>query len=314
MSQPCSVIIPNYNGARFLRRCIPSLFDAIACDGEAHEVIVVDNGSTDDSLAYLERAGEPVRVIDLPNNIGFAAACNRGAEEARHDVLLFLNNDMYFEQGFLGPLLSHFDGRDDVFAISGQIWDWDGHFRIGRVYGRFLLGSFQVGHDPRMYRQPCYTLYTSGAASAMDRRKFQQLGGFDEMLYIYEDVDIGYRAWKRGWLVLHEPRSIVYHKERATSRQIFSNQRYLTINLKNRYWFMWKNFTDGRVLRRYIALLPISLLFLTLRMHSPAPLLAFLSALWGLGPIHEQRRQEAQMVVRSDTEVLRFVREHVYAE
>jgi GT2 family glycosyltransferase len=312
MSRPCSVVIPSYNGLEYLKRCIPSLLDAIAYDGGGHEVIVVDNGSADGSVEYLAQVGDPVRVIALQDNIGFAPACNLGAGAARHDVLLFLNNDMYFHQAFLEPLLVHFDEHQDLFAVSAQIWDWEERFRIGRVVGRLVLGSFQVSVEAQMRDRVCYTLYSSGAASAMDRPKFEQLGGFDELLYVYEDVDMGYRAWKRGWKVFHEPRSVVYHKGQATSQQIFSRHRYLTVNLKNRFWFMWKNLTDRRLLFRYAALLPLSLSYLAVRYRSPAPLLAFWAALRGRRPIEGKRREEASLAVRGDAEVLRFVRENVY--
>jgi GT2 family glycosyltransferase len=312
MSRPCSVVIPNYNGLEFLERCLPSLLEAIAYDGGPHEVIVVDNDSRDGSVAYLERVGSPMQVLALGSNLGFAPACNLGAAAAHHDVLLFLNNDMFFDRGFLGPLLGHFAERDDLFAVSAQIRDWEDEFRVGRVYGRFVLGSFQPGMEQRQRERACYTLYTSGAASAMDRHKFEELGGFDEFLYIYEDVDIGYRAWKRGWKLFHEPRSIVYHKGEATSRRMFSRHQYLTVNFQNRFWFMWKNMTDKQILYRYLALLPLSLGYLLMRYRSPAPLVAFLSALQGLGSIREKRREEALRSILGDREILRFVKENVY--
>jgi GT2 family glycosyltransferase len=305
-------VIPNYNGLHFLQRCIPSLLEAIASNGGQHEVIVVDNGSTDGSIPYVLQVGAPVRVVPLEHNVGFARACNRGASEARHELLLFLNNDMYFDGGFLAPLLGHFVEHDDVFAVSGQIWNWSDQFVAGRVYGRFVLGSFTVAFDREKHERVCHTLYASGAVAAVDRLKFEQLGGFDELLYIYEDVDLGYRAWKRGWRVLHEPRSIVYHKGQATSRQLFSRHQYLTVNLKNRFWFMWKNLTDKRVFYRYLALLPLSLPYLTLRLRSPAPFLAFCSALPALKLVSEKRHLECQLAVQSDLDVLNFVRERIY--
>lgn len=146
----------------------------------------------------------------------------------------------------------------DLFSVSPQIRDWYNQLQAGRVYGHFILGSFVIKADPRHYERLCYTLYTSGAASAVKRDKFIALGGFDEYLYIYEDVDLSYRAWKRGWTAFYEPRSVVYHKGRATSKALFPDPRYLTINLKNRHWFIWKNLTDHAIQRRYWALLPLS--------------------------------------------------------
>ncbi|MBN1656835.1 MAG: glycosyltransferase family 2 protein [Anaerolineae bacterium] len=314
MTRPCSIVIPNFNGLPFLERCIPSLLDAIALDGQDHEVIVVDNGSSDGSAALLSEVGGQVRPLLLESNLGFARACNIGARTAAHDLLLFLNNDMYFAPGFIAPLLAPFDAHSDLFAVGAQMWNWQGQFQAGRVYGRFLLGSFEVGYDRTQHDRLCYTLYTSGAASAVHRARFKALGGFDESLYIYEDVDLGYRAWKRGWRVFHQPESIVYHKGRATSHQLFSRHRYLTINLKNRYWFIWKNLTDARLFARYLALLPLSLSLIAARARSYAPFLAFATALGGARTVATRRTQEAALSVRSDADVIRFVRDHVHVE
>lgn len=312
MSHQCSIIIPNWNGLQLLRRCIPSLLEAIGDVDGQYEIIVVDNGSTDDSVTYLKHFGFPVQVQALKENVGFARACNLGATAAQHQILLFLNNDMYFAPTFLRPLLDSLQRRRDVFAVSAQLLDWESRFQGGRVCGRFILGSFQIEADRELYTEPCYTLYTSGAVSAMQREKFEALGGFDETLYVYEDVDIGYRAWKRGWVSLYEPRSVVYHKGRATSKTIFSNQRYLTIDLKNRFWFMWKNITERALERRYWALLPLSLTYLTIRLHSFAPLLAFGMAFRERERVLRRRQQELPFVIRTDTQVLRFVKENIY--
>jgi len=307
-----SIIIPNYNGLSLLQRCIPSLLDALKHDGGAHEIIVVDNGSTDDSAGYLQQLGAPVQALVLKENIGFARACNVGAAAAQHETLVFLNNDMYFDPQFLGPLLTTLQQYPEAFAVSSRMFDWENRFQLGRVMGRFILGSFQIEADRRQYERLCYTLYTSGAISAVDRARFQALGGFDESLYVYEDVDLGYRAWKRGWVVCHEPRSVVYHKGRATSKALFSHHRYLAINLKNRFCFMWKNLTDPDIERRYWRLLPLSLAYLTVRMHSPAPLLAFRDALKERKHFSQKREQEKQLAVRTDREILQFVKDHVY--
>lgn len=200
----------------------------------------------------------------------------------------------------------------DLFSVSPQIRDWYNQLQAGRVYGHFILGSFVIKADPRHYERLCYTLYTSGAASAVKRDKFIALGGFDEYLYIYEDVDLSYRAWKRGWTAFYEPRSVVYHKGRATSKALFPDPRYLTINLKNRHWFIWKNLTDHAIQRRYWALLPLSLAFFTLRMHSPAPLFAFKEALEERERVLEQSTQELSLAVRTDVEVLNFVKNNIY--
>ena len=248
-----SFIIPNWNGRELLEQCLPSVVEAVRSDGGDHEIIVVDNHSTDDSVSFLKANYPEVKVLELDKNRGFAGGCNAGAMASQNEIIVFLNNDMIVERGFLRPLLDGFSG-DRVFAVSSQIHFWDAEKRreeTGQTRGFLKLGFLQVVHDePREADRVRPVLYAGGGSSAFDRSKFLALGGFDELFqpFYWEDTDISYRAWKRGWKVLFEPCSVVHHKHRGTiGRTYDADFTHKAVN-RNHFLFLWKNLTDPSLL------------------------------------------------------------------
>jgi GT2 family glycosyltransferase/glycosyltransferase involved in cell wall biosynthesis len=248
-----SIIIPNWNGRELLEQCLPSVIEAVRSDGESHEIIVVDNHSTDDSVRFLKANYPEVQVLELDSNRGFAGGCNAGAAESQNDIIVFLNNDMIVDQGFLRPLLDRFED-ETVFAVSSQIHFWDAEKRreeTGQTRGFLKLGFLQVVHDdPGNADQVRPVLYAGGGSSAFDRNRFLALGGFDELFqpFYWEDTDISYRAWKRGWKVLFEPCSVVHHKHRGTIGKTYdADFTHKAVN-RNHFLFMWKNLTDPSLL------------------------------------------------------------------
>ncbi|MEZ5402899.1 MAG: glycosyltransferase [Bryobacteraceae bacterium] len=244
-SRSASVVIPNWNGRDLLEKYLPSVVAAMA-GNPANEVIVVDNGSEDGSAEFLRERFPNVRVIALPKNLGFGGGSNAGFREARNDIVVLLNSDMRVDPGFLAPLLEGFSG-DDVFAVSCQIFFSDPaklREETGLTQGWWENGGLRVRHriDDAVTRAfPCF--YGGGGSCAFDRHKFLELGGFDELLrpFYLEDTDLGYGAWKRGWRVLYEPRSIVYHEHRGTIGKKFSPDYIRSIVQKNFLLFTWKN-------------------------------------------------------------------------
>lgn len=245
-----SVVIPNWNGRDLLERYLPSVAAALA-GNPGNEIIVVDNGSSDDSAAFVREAFPGVRLLALDRNLGFGGGSNAGFRAANNDIVVLLNSDMQVEPDFLAPLLEGF--RDErVFAVSCQIFFRDPARRreeTGLTQGWWQDGGLKVRHrlDPAITElYPCF--YGGGGSCAFDRRKFLELGGFDELLapFYLEDTDLGYLAWKRGWQVLYQPRSIVYHEHRGTIGKHFSDAQIQTVLKKNHLLFCWKNIHDWR--------------------------------------------------------------------
>ena len=245
-----TVVIPNWNGRDLLERYLPSVIAALSHNPE-NEIIVVDNGSADGSAEFVRRAFPDVKVLALERNLGFGGGSNAGFRAARNDFVVLLNSDMQVSPDFLPPLLEGF--RDErVFAVSCQIFFRDPaklREETGLTQGWWQDGGLKVRHraDSGLADLfPCF--YGGGGSCAFDRRKFLELGGFDILLapFYLEDADLGYMAWKRGWKVLYQPRSIVYHEHRGTIGKRFSEAQIQAVLKKNYLLFCWKNIHDWR--------------------------------------------------------------------
>ena len=250
-ARAASLVIPNWNGRDLLEKFLPSWVESIR-EHPGSEIIVVDNGSEDGSAEWIGANYPEVQVLALPENLGFGGGSNRGFQAAKNDVVVLLNSDMRVSADFLAPLLAGFfdeRGRSDeaVFAVSCQIFLSDPAKRreeTGLTEGWWQDGALKVSHrdDPRVNRLfPCF--YGGGGSCAFDRRKFLELGGFDELLapFYLEDTDLGYLAWKRGWKVLYQPASVVWHEHRGTIGKKFDREHIERVLQKNFLLFTWKN-------------------------------------------------------------------------
>jgi GT2 family glycosyltransferase/glycosyltransferase involved in cell wall biosynthesis len=240
-----SVVIPNWNGRDLLARYLPDLETALA-GNPANEIIVVDNGSTDGSAAFVREHFPRVKLIALDRNLGFGGGSNAGVQAAANDIVVLLNSDMRVAPDFLAPLLEGF-ADENVFAVSCQIYFSDPQKlreETGLTQGWWEDGSLKVRHriDPGVTGlYPCF--YGGGGSCAFDRRKFLELGGFDPLLapFYLEDTDLGYMAWKRGWKVLYQPKSVVWHEHRGTIGRTFAPARIELTLKRNFILFCWKN-------------------------------------------------------------------------
>jgi len=258
-----SIVVLNWNGKALLAQGLPSILRAVRVDGRSHEILVVDNGSTDGSIEYLQESFPGVRVLALPANVGFAEGNNAGVREARHDIVILLNNDMVVDPNFLGPLLRGFGPK--TFAVSGQIYFQDPLKRreeTGRTTAVYRRGMVDYSHreaDGRPLPRSYYPVFwAGGGSSAFHREKFLALGGFQELYspaYV-EDTDLSFQAWRAGWEVLWTPESVVYHLHRASTSRRFSRFRLQTLILRNQLLFIWKNIHSWKYLLSHGAFLP----------------------------------------------------------
>ena len=245
-----SVVVPSRNGRDLLARLLPGLLREL--DGILSEVIVVDNGSTDGTAAYLAVEFPAVAVEESVAPLSFARAANAGIRRARHARLCLLNNDMVLEPCFFPPLLEAFFGVPELFCATAQIFFPEGERRQetgkavmpARLPNDNVLG-FPVRCDlPVEGENLSYVLYGSGGCSVYDTRKLRQLGGIREVYepaYV-EDLDAGYRAWQRGWPTVFVSHARVVHRHRATTSRYYSEaelQHILEVN--------WLRFLAGSV-------------------------------------------------------------------
>jgi GT2 family glycosyltransferase/glycosyltransferase involved in cell wall biosynthesis len=222
-----SVVIPSRNGRDLLAKCLPLISDADEIG--VFETIVVDNGSGDGTTEFLSREFPNVLIEYSAPALSFATAANRGARRARHSHVCLLNNDMLVEPGFLRQLRAAFDNVPDLFASTAQIFFPPGKRReeTGKTVLRAGIAAldFPVRCDePLQGEDRSYVLYPSGGCTLYDARKLGTLGGFDEAYapaYV-EDLDLGVRAWKRGWPSVYCAGARVLHQHRATTSRYFT--------------------------------------------------------------------------------------------
>lgn len=294
-----SVVIPNLNGEKFLQRCIQSILSAFEVYPGNHEIVLVDNGSKDRGVEIVHSQFPSVRIIEMGRNTGFAGACNEGISKAKNEIIILLNNDTHVKNDFLYPLVHHFENNDLLFGVSCKLVRWDEKtFQTGRNYGVFHKGIIESIYTGDCFSSTCSTFHLSGSASALSRDKFIKLGGFGRFNR-WNDTDLSYRARKRGWEILYEPKSIVYHWDMATDRSLWTDRQIRIIRQKEMFIVIWRNITDKRLLLQHIFFLPLLPIFLGFR----TTFVGFLKALVQLPAAIRHRWKEKPYMLLSDREV-----------
>jgi GT2 family glycosyltransferase len=286
-----SAVIPNRNGADLLPQTLPPLLRELA--GHDHEVLVVDDASEDESVALLQREFPQVRVVELPSNVGFGAACNHGFQEARYPLVLLLNSDMIVTPGSLNVLLPHFSARD-VFA-AGPAYE-----QVGEKDSPQLVAP-----------QPRPQLGAPAGGGIFRREVFLKLGGFDALYYpfYWEDLDLGWTAWRQGWRIIYDPRVRFMHLASATIGRLYSRAYVARVRARNRCLFGWKNFTRGWLRRRHQVVVLRRAVVDLLRRGDPAALLGLWDAwrmrrrAWAARPAQPPVRTDEQILTASHTDL-----------
>ena len=262
-----SIIISNWNGKNLLKENLPSVLKAIEYSGGNHELIVVDDASSDGSQEFIKKNYSQVRLIALEKNKGFGKANNIAVAQSKNDIIVLLNNDMSIKKDYLSFILSHFNDKN-VFAVTSRTITED-VFRKKIKTSTFSWAEFRRGfwHDTDNVevkdKEGCHLSLTApGGGAVFDKKKFLSLDGFDNLYYpfYYEDTDLSYRAWKRGWKIIYEPRPIVHHRCSQTITTHFGRRPASLIKKKNYYLFIWKNITDRSLILQHLLFLPFFLL------------------------------------------------------
>jgi GT2 family glycosyltransferase/glycosyltransferase involved in cell wall biosynthesis len=226
-----SVIVVNLNGRFLLDDCLDSLTSQDYPQDRV-EIILVDNGSTDDSVPFVRDTYPAVRIVEAGRNLGFAGGSNLGTRFAGGEYLAFINNDARADRRWLRALVDALGNASESACLASKILDQDGKTIdfVGTAMG--LSGrAYQIDEGmpaaPGYYDEPCELLAPCGGAMMIRRDLFHEMGGFDEDFFAYyEDVDLGWRLWSSGHSVLFVPQSIVYHKQHQTGSGFPVEQRY----------------------------------------------------------------------------------------
>lgn len=248
-----SVLVPNHNGVALLRRY---LYDVTTIH---LPVTVIDDASTDGSVAMLRREFPEVQVIERKENGGFSKAVNDGIRATGGEFVVLLNNDVEVTPGFLDSIMPLFED-ESVFAASPRVLlPSRGDLDEGAKTGFWHHGMFGTSQQQGV-TDVIPVLYATGAAAVYRRSMLEALGGFDEVYspFYWEDADLGYRAWKRGWKSLYQPASTLYHQCSATISRINANLTN-TIRIRNGLFFIWRNIEDRKLIGRHRFWLPLVL-------------------------------------------------------
>ena len=220
MPDRVTVVIPNWNGREFLGPCLNSLRAQSLTD---FEVVVVDNGSTDGSVAFVEENFPEARVLPQGENRGFSAAVNAGIESSGAEYVALLNNDTEQDPGWLAALVEAADSRPEAALFASKLVDFhDRRFLDGA--GDALRKSglpYRLGHrelNRSQFEQPSYVFGACAAAALYRRGLFGEIGLFDEDFFAYcEDGDVSLRAQLAGHRCLYVPGAVVHHVGSAST-------------------------------------------------------------------------------------------------
>ncbi len=225
-----SIIIINWNTQRLLSECLQSI--RVNCQGLEPEVIVVDNASSDGSVAMLQQEYPEVRVIQNQTNVGFARANNQAMQASTGEYLLLLNSDACLLPGALEKLLEFDQIHPDAGIVGAMLVNPDNSFQasfsgfpnlwrealILTGLGRLLFGKWFPSHGPEVGKGPQPADYVEGACLFVRRTAYDQVGGLDESFFMYsEEVDWCYRMKQAGWPVWYQPEARVLHYGGASS-------------------------------------------------------------------------------------------------
>ncbi|MBP7687514.1 MAG: glycosyltransferase family 2 protein [Thermoflexales bacterium] len=262
MDQPTvAVIVVNWNGRAYLEKCLAALRVQTY---RWFEVVVVDNASTDDSVAFVQAAFPEVTVIQLDRNVGFAAGNNIGIRATRSDYVALINTDAYAEPEWLARSIEVAEQRPEAGAIAAKLLFAHDPTIVNACGLALDWAGFCWEWRGGQLDQPADTTVEeifgpSGAAALYRRQLLDEIGLFDEDFFMYaEDADLNWRAQRAGWKCLHVPAARVRH---VASASAIEGSRFKTYHLsRNKIWLLIKNVPGGRYAWWWLILIGYDLL------------------------------------------------------
>ena len=244
-----AVVILNWNGRKYLEQFLPSV---LASTYNNIVIYVADNGSTDDSIAFLTDRYPTIKIITHTTNEGFAGGYNRALKEVDEEYLVLLNSDIEVTPGWLEPAIDLFSHHPDLAAIQPKILDYNNKafFEYAGAAGGWIdrFGyPFSKGRifdilekDERQYDTPTEIFWASGASMIIKKSVFNEVGGFDPFFFAHqEEIDLCWRIHLAGYKIMSCPSSVVYHIGGGTLSKDDPNKIFL--NFRNNLIMLWKN-------------------------------------------------------------------------
>ena len=242
-----TIIIPNYNGLKFMEMCMSALEKQTCKD---FEILVVDNGSTDGSVEWLKENEIP--SIFLPENTGFSGEVNVGIKASKTPFVILLNNDTEAKEGYVEALIREIERSPKIFSVSPkmiQLYHKELMDDGGDMYS--IMGwAYQrgVGQEIERYNRACNVFSACAGAAIYRREVFEEIGYFDEMHFAYlEDIDVGYRAKIAGYYNRYCPSAEIYHVGSGTSGSKY-NEFKVRLAARNNVYLNYKNMPGWQLL------------------------------------------------------------------
>ncbi|MDP4009687.1 MAG: glycosyltransferase [Candidatus Shapirobacteria bacterium] len=238
-----SVIVTNWNGSALLKK---NFERTILMSPEAQEIIFADDASEDTSVKYiseLQKKYPKIKIVAHPKNLGFGGNSNDAVKQSQGDLVVLLNNDIYPHPDYIKNSLHHFENKN-IFGVSFAEL---GHENWAKIFWKDGYLQHEPGTD---ISQTHISGWVSGGSSIIRKDLFQKLGGFDKVYspFYSEDLDLGFRAWKSGYTLLWEPKSVVEHRHESTISK-FPKSLLNYVKERNRLLNVWRNITDPNMLK-----------------------------------------------------------------
>ncbi|MFW6679542.1 glycosyltransferase family 2 protein [Lacrimispora sp. AGF001] len=254
MQKKVTIIIPNYNGLKFMEPCFKALR---AQSDQNFELLVVDNGSTDGSVKWLE--DHQIPSIFLEENTGFSGAVNIGIRESVTPYVILLNNDTEPQPDYVKEMVKAIERSPKIFSVSSkmiQLYHKDLMDDAGDMYS--VLGwAYQrgVGQKSSGYNKACRVFSACAGAAIYRRDVFDKIGGFDEDHFAYlEDIDVGYRAKIFGYENWYCPKAVVYHVGSGTSGSKYNSFK-VKLAARNNLYLNYKNMPLLQLILNFLPIL-----------------------------------------------------------
>lgn len=240
-----SIVIPVFNNKAILPLYFPSVAQLLQNENVS-EIIAVDDCSTDGTPEWILNNYPDVKLIHNEKNLGFGKTCYNGIKQAKSNWIILLNSDIKIESDIISPLVEDVNKYTDLFSVGFYSFDEKGGKFEGRKWFMPKTGLYKTRNnytgdyiDGLLYD----TFYTCGGHCLLSREKFLLLNGFSTVFepFYWEDADLSYRAMKRGWKVLFDPRCKVTHCHKGSIRSSNSARKISVIQTRNKMIFFWKN-------------------------------------------------------------------------
>ena len=251
-----SVVILNWNGRGYLEKFLPTV---LASTYANKEIILADNGSTDDSVAFTRLAFPSVRIIELKKNLGFAGGYNEALKLVQSDCYVLLNSDVEVESGWIEPIAKLMEEVERIGACQPKILTFSDrsvfeYAGAGGGWIDFLGYPFARGRifdvceqDVLQYEDVSRVFWSSGAAMFIRGDLFHEVGGLDTYFFAHqEEIDLCWRVQLAGYDVVVCPQSVVYHVGGGTLPK--GNKRKVFLNFRNNLIMLAKNLPIGQSL------------------------------------------------------------------